>query len=107
MRIQPAIGVYDELLTLKKRKLKWFGHVAMVYQDGQKHRYGSTRISKIVKIHTIRVDLYFTGPLGFTGRPVKYGSRSSGFADTILWGNLKGKRGKGSQMKRLEDNIKD
>ena len=29
-KIQAAIGEYDELLTLvKKRKLKWFGHVSM------------------------------------------------------------------------------
>ena len=28
-KIQAAIGAYDELLTLvKKRKLKWFGHVS-------------------------------------------------------------------------------
>ena len=33
----------------------------MVYQEGQKHRYGSTRILKI------RVNLYFKN----TGRPVK------------------------------------
>ena len=29
-KIQAAIGEYDELLTLvKKRKLRWFGHVSM------------------------------------------------------------------------------
>ena len=29
-KIQAAIGCYDELLSLvKKRKLRWFGHVSM------------------------------------------------------------------------------
>ena len=29
-KIQAAVGEYDELLTLvKKRKLRWFGHVSM------------------------------------------------------------------------------
>ena len=61
-KIQAAIGEYDELLTLvKKRKLGWFGHV----------------------------------------------SRSSGLAKTILQGTVKGKRKKGRQKKRWEDNIKE
>ena len=61
IKIQAAIGVYDELLTLvKKRKLRWFGHV----------------------------------------------SRSSGLAETILQGIVKGKRKRGSRQKRWEDNIK-
>ena len=61
-KIQAAIGEYDELLTLvKKRKLRWFGHV----------------------------------------------SRSSGFAKTILQGTEKGKRKRGTQKKRWEDNIKE
>ena len=61
-KIQAAIGEYDELLTLvKKRKLRWFGHV----------------------------------------------SRSSGLAKTILQGTVKGKRKRGRQKKRWEDNIKD
>ena len=61
-KIQAAIGEYDELLTLvKKRKLKWFGHV----------------------------------------------SRSSGLAKTILQGTVKGKRKRGRQKKRWEDNIKE
>ena len=56
-KIQAAIGEYDELLTLvKKRKLRWFGHV----------------------------------------------SRSSG-----LQGTVKGKRKRGRQKKRWEDNIKE
>ena len=56
------IGEYDELLTLvKKRKLRWFGHV----------------------------------------------SRSSGLAKTILQGTVKGKRKRGRQKKRWEDNIKE
>ena len=55
-----AIGEYDELLILvKKRKLRWFGHV----------------------------------------------SRSSGLANTILQGTVKGKRGR--QKNRWEDNIKE
>ena len=59
-KIQAAIGEYDELLTLvKKRKLRWFGHV----------------------------------------------SRSSGLAKTILQGTVKGKRKRGRQKKRWEDNI--
>ena len=61
-KIQAAIGKYDELLTLvKKRKLRWFGHV----------------------------------------------SRSSGLAKTILQGTVKGKRKRGRQKKRWEDNIKE
>ena len=61
-KIQEAIGEYDELLTLvKKRKLRCFGHV----------------------------------------------SRSSGLAKTILQGTVKGKRKRGRQKKRWEDNIKE
>ena len=61
-KIQAAIGEYDELLTLvKKRKLRRFGHV----------------------------------------------SRSSGLAKTILQGTAKGKRKRGRQKKRWEDNIKE
>ena len=61
-KIQTAIGEYDELLTLvKKRKLRWFGHV----------------------------------------------SRSSGLAKTTLQGTVKGKRKRGRQKKRWEDNIKE
>ena len=61
-KIQAAIGEYDELLTLvKKRKLRWFGHV----------------------------------------------SRSSGLAKTTLQGTVKGKRKRGKQKKRWEDNIKE
>ena len=60
-KIQAAIGEYDELLTLvKKRKLRWFGHV----------------------------------------------SRSSVLAKAILQGTVKGKRKRGRQKKRWEDNIK-
>ena len=61
-KIQAAIREYDELLTLvKKRKLRWFGHV----------------------------------------------SRSSGLAKTILQGTVKGKRKRGRQKKRWEDNIRE
>ena len=61
-KIQTAIGEYDELLTLvKKRKLRLFGHVSM----------------------------------------------SSGLAKTILQGTVKGKRKRGRQKKRWEDNIKE
>ena len=61
-KIQAAIGEYDELLTLvKKRKLRWFDHV----------------------------------------------SRSSGLAKTILQGTVKGKRKRGRQKKRWEDNINE
>ena len=56
------IGEYDELLALvKKRKLRWFGHV----------------------------------------------SRPSGLAKTILQGTVNGKRKRGRQKKRWEDNIKE
>ena len=59
---QAAIAEYDELLTMvKKRKLRWFGHV----------------------------------------------SNSSGLAKTILHGKVKGKRRRGWQKKRWEDNIKE
>ena len=58
-KIQTAIGEYDELLTLvKKRKLRWFGYV-------------------------------------------------SGLAKTILQGTVNGKRKRGRQKKRWEDNIKE
>ena len=65
-KIQAAIGEYDELLTLvKKRKLRWFGHV----------------------------------------------SGSSGLAETILQGTVKGKRKKrqteeevGRQYQRVDRN---
>ena len=61
-KIQAAIGEYNELLTLvKKRKLSWFGHV----------------------------------------------SRSSGLAKTVLQGTVKGKRKRGRQKKRWEDNSKE
>ena len=61
-KIQASILEYDALLTLvKKRKLRWFGHV----------------------------------------------SRSSGLAKTILHGTVKGKRKRGRQKKRCEDNIKE
>ena len=60
-KIQAAIGEYDELLTLvKKRKLRLFGHVSR-----------------------------------------------SGLAKTILQGTVKGKRKRGRQKKRWEDNIKE
>ena len=60
-KIQAAIGEYDELWTLvKKRNLRWFGHVSM----------------------------------------------SSGLAKTIQ-GTVKGKRKRGRQKKRWEDNIKE
>ena len=62
-KIRATIEEYDELLTLvKKRKLRWFGHV----------------------------------------------SRSSGLAKTILQGTVKGKRKRGRQKKRWEeDNFKE
>ena len=61
-KIQAAIGEYDELLILvKKRKLRWFGHV----------------------------------------------SRFSGLAKTIVQGTVKGKRKRGKQKLRWEDNIKE
>ena len=60
--IQAAIGEYDELLIMvKKRKLRWFGHV----------------------------------------------SSSSCSAKTILQNTMKGKRKRGRQKKRWEDNIKE
>ena len=61
-KIHASIGEYDELLTLvKKRKIRWFGHV----------------------------------------------SRSCGLAKTILQGTVNGKRERGRQKKRWEDNIKE
>ena len=61
-KIQAAIAEYDELLIpVKKRKLRWFGHV----------------------------------------------SRSSGLANTVLQGTVKGQRRRGRQKKRWEDKIKE
>ena len=61
-RIQAAIGEYDELVTMaKKRKRRWFDHV----------------------------------------------SRSSGLAKTNIQGTVNGKRKRGRQKKRWEDNIKE
>ena len=61
-RIQGAIGPYEDLLTtVKKRKLRWYGHV----------------------------------------------SRSNGLSKTILQGTVRGKRKRGRQKKRWEDNIKE
>ena len=61
-RIENAIGPYeDPLTTVKRRKLKWFGHVI----------------------------------------------RSSGLAKTILQGTVQGRRRRGRQRKRWEDNIKE
>ena len=61
-KIQAAIGEYDKLLILvKKRKLRWFCHV----------------------------------------------SRSSGLAETILQGTVKGQRKRSRQKKRWADNIKE
>ena len=61
-KIQAVIREYDELLTIvKKRKLRWFGHVSM----------------------------------------------SSGLANTILQCKVNGKRRRGRQKKRWEDNIKE
>ena len=60
IKTKQAIGPYDDLLTtVKKRKLKWYGHV----------------------------------------------SRSSGLAKTILQGTVRGRRRRGRQKKRWEDNI--
>ena len=60
-RIQNAIRVHDDLLTMvKKWKVRWYGHM----------------------------------------------SRSSGMANTILHGTVKGAR-RGRQTKRWEDNIKE
>ena len=59
-RIQKSTGVHDDTLTMvKKRKLRWYGHI----------------------------------------------SRSSGMANTILQGTVKGARKRGRQKKRREDNI--
>ena len=60
--IKGAIGPYEDLLSIvKKRKLKWYGHV----------------------------------------------SRSNGLAKTILQGTVPGKRRRGRQRKRWEDNIRE
>ena len=61
-KIKGAIGPYEDLLSIvKKRKLKWYGHV----------------------------------------------SRSNGLAKTILQGTVPGKRRRGRQRKRWEDNIRE
>ena len=61
-KIQQAIGPHEDLLTkVKRRKVKWYGHV----------------------------------------------SRSSGLAETILQGTVKGGRRQGRQENRWEDNIKE
>ena len=59
-RITNAVGQYEDLLnTVKRRKLKWYGHV----------------------------------------------TRSTGLAKTILQGTVQGKRKRGRQRRRWEDNI--
>ena len=59
-KIRQAIGSYEDLLTtIKKRKLRWFGHV----------------------------------------------TRGEGLAKTVLQGTVRGKRKRGRQKKRWEDNI--
>ena len=61
-KIQQAIGPYEDLLTIvKRRKLQWYGHV----------------------------------------------SRSSGLAETISQGTVKGGRRQGRERKRREDNIRE
>ena len=60
-KIQQAIGPHEDLTTVKRRKLQWYGHV----------------------------------------------SRSSGLAQTILQGTVKGGRRQGRQRKRWEDNIRE
>ena len=59
-KIQQAIGPHEDLTIVKRRKLKWYGHV----------------------------------------------SRSSGLAETILQGTVKGGRRQGRQKKRWEDNVR-
>ena len=61
-RIENAIGPHEDLLTsVKRRKLKWHGHV----------------------------------------------TRSSGLAKTMLQGTVQGRKRRGRQRKRWEDNIKE
>ena len=60
-KIQQAFGPHEDLTTVKKRKLQWYGHI----------------------------------------------SRSSGLAETILQGTVKGGRRRGRQRKRWEDNIRE
>ena len=61
-KIQTAIGSYEDLLTtVKKRKLRWYGHV----------------------------------------------TRSNGLCKKVLQGTVPGKRKRGRQKKRWEDNIKE
>ena len=61
-RVRQAIGPHEDLLTtVRRRKLKWYGHV----------------------------------------------SRSSGLAKTVLQGTVQGKRKRGRQRKRWEDNISE
>ena len=61
-KIQAAIGPYEDILTtVKKRKLRWFGHVI----------------------------------------------RSSGLCKKVVQGTVPGKRKRGRQKKRWEDNIRE
>ena len=59
-KIQQAIGQQGDLTIVKRRKVKWYGHV----------------------------------------------SRSSGLAEAIMQGTVKGERRQGRQKKRFEDNIR-
>ena len=61
IRLGKAIGTYEDLNSVKRRKLKWYGHV----------------------------------------------TRSSGLAMTILQETVQGRRRKGGQRNRWEDNIKE
>ena len=40
-RIKQAIGPYEDLLTIKRRKLKWYGHVSRT--SGMTKRHGTVR----------------------------------------------------------------
>ena len=60
-RVGNAIGPYEDLTSVKRRKLKWYGHI----------------------------------------------TRPSGLAKTVLQGTAQGKRRRGRQRKRWEDNIKE
>ena len=134
-KIQAAIGEYDELLTLvKKRKLRWFGHVSRSsglaktilqgtvkgkrkrgrqkkrWEDNIKEWTGmdfasSTRTAENRSRWKgiVANSLVKKRKLRWFGHV----SRSSGLAKTILQGTVKGKRKRGRQKKRWEDNIKE
>ena len=77
-----------------------FSNSAVKGHDSQ--AYKKYENGKGVHQFYLRSKRYFISPHGFT-----HVSRSSGLAKTILQGTVKGKRKRGRQKKRWEDNIKE